>query len=215
MEGQEAATPIPSSLNAPPMTAANESLAVMIDIPDASIADNASLVTRLTDLINVVYTAAEEGLFAPTYRRTSEHEVREILGRREFALAWRGSDSGDGGSRAPSPDSLVGCIRIVDLSPTHGDFGMLACDSAFRGAGTGRALVRFAEEHCRALGKTTMQCELLVSLEFSHPFKARNQAWYERMGYRVVRSVNFGADYPHLTPHLITQAELRVFEKVL
>ncbi|KAH6842439.1 hypothetical protein B0I37DRAFT_392998 [Chaetomium sp. MPI-CAGE-AT-0009] len=188
-----------------------------IRIPEASIADNAPLVTRLTNLINTAYTITEKGLFAPTYRRTSEDEVRELLRQRQFALAFTTSPSNSADvSTASSPDSLIGCIRILDLSPTHGDFGMLACVPAFHGAGTGRALVRFAEEHCRAaLGKTVMQCELLVSLEFEHPFKARNQAWYERMGYRVVRTADFAVEQPHLAPHLITKAELRVFEKRL
>jgi ribosomal protein S18 acetylase RimI-like enzyme len=183
-------------------------------------------VARLTSLINTVYTAAEQGLFAPTYQRTSEDEIRQFLRKRELALAYRRTlpflaDTNPQIPIVPTPeaaaaDSLVGCIRIVDLSPTHGDFGMLALDPAARGAGAGRALVRFAEERCRAgLGKTVMQCELLVSRVFEHPFKARNQAWYERMGYRVVRAESFGKEHPHLAPHLITETELRVFEKAL
>ncbi|KAK4238198.1 hypothetical protein C8A03DRAFT_33804 [Achaetomium macrosporum] len=207
---------------------------VQITIPDASVAENAALVARLTDLINTVYTETEEGLFAPSYRRTSRDEVRQLLLRRELALAYlsRVSPSHSDTSPAttttsttsPNPpftdtdtDTLViGCIRIHSLSPTHGDFGMLACDAAYRGLGAGRALVRFAEAHCRAvLGKTAMQCELLVARAFEHPFKARNQAWYERMGYRVVGRLDFAREYPDLAGHLVTEGELRVFEKAL
>ncbi|KAK3303036.1 uncharacterized protein B0T15DRAFT_262035 [Chaetomium strumarium] len=210
---------------APAPTAKAGSQRVQISIPQASVADNAPLVARLTDLINAVYTETEEGLFAPSYRRTSRDEVRQLLKRRELALAFLLPVSLASPCRCDPPEAeapvsdaetVIGCIRIVSLSPTHGDFGMLACDAAYRGRGAGRALVEFAEEHCRvALGKTAMQCELLVSRAFDHPFKARNQAWYERMGYRVVGRLDFAAEHPHLAGHLVTEGELRVFEKTL
>ncbi|KAK0725266.1 hypothetical protein B0H67DRAFT_550873 [Lasiosphaeris hirsuta] len=190
---------------------------VQIAIPDPSITADTALIARLTELVNIVYTGAEEGLFSPAYRRTNEAELRQLLNDGVLALAWVGAPTV---SSTPAPSTipasaLVGCVRITSLSPTHGDFGMLVCDPAFRGSGTGRDLVRFAEEACRAAGKTVMQCELLVSVEFSHPFKTRMQGWYERMGYRVVKNGDFGADYPHIAPHLITKTEYRVFEKGL
>ncbi len=93
---------------------------------------------------------------------------------------------------------------------------MLVCDPDYRGSGAGKKLVEFAEEHCKnVLGKSVMQCELLVSTEFEHPFKVRMHAWYERMGYKVVRSGDFGAEYPHLKPCLVTDVEFRVYEKPL
>lgn len=76
--------------------------------------------------------------------------------------------------------------------------------------------MEFAEEHCKTvLGKSVMQCELLVSTEFEHPFKMRMHAWYERMGYKVVRIGDFGGEYPHLKPCLVTDVEFRVYEKPL
>jgi ribosomal protein S18 acetylase RimI-like enzyme len=200
-----------------------ESQRVQISIPESCAADDVALVARLTDLINAVYTETEEGLFAPSYRRTSHGEVRQLLVRRELALASihlvsppSHSDPEKIEPAVSDTKTVIGCIRIVSLSPTHGDFAMLACDAAYRGRGAGRALVRFAEEHCRAvLGKTAMQCELLVSRAFDHPFKARNQAWYERMGYRVVGRLDFATEHPHLAGHLVTEGELRVFEKAL
>ncbi|KAK0609937.1 hypothetical protein B0T17DRAFT_545564 [Bombardia bombarda] len=212
-------TPIPPSLAIqqppPPPPSANGTTAakpeaVSIAFPDISITQNPALIARLTDLVNTVYTVAEEGIFSPAYRRTNAAELISIIQAGELALAWRDSATPD------SPEALAGCVRIWPLSPTHADFGMLVCDPALHGAGTGRALVRFAEDHCREkLGKTVMQCELLVSVDFDAPFKVWIQAWYERMGYRVVRIGDFGGDYPHIAPHLITRVEYRVFKKGL
>ncbi|KAK3346647.1 hypothetical protein B0T25DRAFT_521020 [Lasiosphaeria hispida] len=212
-------TPIPpvytDTPRKPPAAAPPEP--VQIAIPDPSITSDTALMARLTELVNAVYTAAEEGLFSPAYQRTSADELRQLIRARELALAWR-SDITAPTSQTPSAipaSALVGCVRITSLSPTHGDFGMLVCDPTFRGSGTGRDLVKFAEEASRAAGKTVMQCELLVSVDFSHPFKTRMQGWYERMGYQVVKNGDFGADYPHIAPHLITKTEYRVFEKAL
>ncbi|KAK5662665.1 hypothetical protein OQA88_8581 [Cercophora sp. LCS_1] len=197
-------TPVPPSLSTPPPT---PNASIQIAIPATNLSSDVALVDRLVELINTVYTAAEEGLFRLSYERTGAPEIQQFLQNRELALAFRAPDL--------SADSLVGCIRFFPLSNTHGDFGMLACDPAFRGNGIGKELVQFAEEQCRTMGKTKMQCELLVSLEFEHPFKVRLQAWYKRLGYQVVKSEDFGKDYPHLAVHLMTKAELRVFEKAL
>lgn len=195
---------------------------VRLAIADPSLAQNNSLVAQLVELINTVYTVAEEGIFDDVYRRTTSSELRHLIEASELALAWipttspSSSSASSGGSYDDPSSKIIGCARVQSLSPTHGVFGMLVCDPAHRGSGAGKKLVEFAEEHCRTgLGKSIMQCELLVSTEFNHPFKARMHAWYERMGYRVVRIGDFGAEYPHLAPCLVTKTEFRVYEKPL
>lgn len=179
-----------------------------IAIPPISIVGNEALIIRLTELINAAYTSAEEGIFSPAYRRTDTAEVSEYIRRGELALASRPGQE-------LSSQSLIGCVRAVQLSADRGNFAMLVCDPAARGAGAGRELVRFAEERCRARGGTVMQCELLFTVEFTHPVKARMQAWYERMGYKVVRNGDFAVEYPHISEHLITPTEYRILEKKL
>ncbi|KAK0648982.1 hypothetical protein B0T16DRAFT_124439 [Cercophora newfieldiana] len=193
----------PTSAPIPPQPA------VKIAVPDVSLADDDTAVARIVSLVNVVYTTTEEGLFAPTYRRTHDAEVRGWLRAGEMAVAWTEEES------QPTAATIMGCIRFFALTKEVGDFGVLACDPAYRGTGTGRRLVGFAEGECARRGMGRMQCELLVSREFEHPFKARLQAWYERMGYVVVRRAEFGGEHPALARHLVTRAELRVFEKGL
>ncbi|KAK1753581.1 hypothetical protein QBC47DRAFT_403923 [Echria macrotheca] len=172
--------------NDPPTTRPADT--IKITIPDPSAANDAALVKHIVDLVNTVYTAAEAGLFGEGYRRTHEDEIRRFLGDGELVLALASLGSFDG----TIEDEVVGCIRL-----------------------------RFSKEDGVGVGEFGMgdvrrvRCELLVSVEFEHEVKRWLQGWYERLGYRVVRRVDFGGEYPGLAGHLITKAELRIFEKVL
>ena len=178
--------------------------AMTINFPDPSAADDAKFVNTLVGIINAVYTETEEGIFNPEYQRTHPAEVAGFIRRGELAVASLGQSGGP-----------IGCIFIKLLSPTRGDFGMLALDSAHRGGGFGRQMVSFAEQHCRNVGCTVMQCELLYPTTFDHAFKARNQAWYLRMGYKIVKLGQFEKEYPALVQHLMGPVEYRIFEKPL
>ncbi|KAK3312974.1 hypothetical protein B0H66DRAFT_383734 [Apodospora peruviana] len=218
-------TPIPDTIISVDTTSTrgpfNTQPTVLVAMADPSLASDEAFINHLTKLVNEVYTAAEEGIFNSEYRRTNLSELRKLILNSELALAWQTAPVVQTTTAAPPPtdDSLlIGCARIQSVpdQPTHGVFGMLVCDPKFRGAGAGRDLVRFAEHYAKnKLRKTVMQCELLVSTEFTHPFKARMQEWYERMGYKVVRIGDFGKECPHLKPCLVTDVEFRVFEKPL
>ncbi|KAK4207100.1 hypothetical protein QBC37DRAFT_433991 [Rhypophila decipiens] len=212
-------SPLSSTTNLP-TTSSPPTVKVQVGIADPSLSQNDTLVNQLVQLINAVYTVAEEGIFNDVYRRTTPSDLKNLIQPSELALAWISSSSSDPNpppSQYDSPTSkIIGCARVQSLSATHGVFGMLVCDPNHRGSGAGKKLVEFAEGYCKdVLGKTVMQCELLVSTEFEHPFKVRMHSWYERMGYKVVRIGDFGAEYPHLKPCLVTDVEFRVYEKPL
>ncbi|KAI1749986.1 hypothetical protein F4782DRAFT_264038 [Xylaria castorea] len=120
-------------------------------------------------------------------------------------------DDGGGGGRKP-----VGCVYIKRVSPTTGEFGMLAVDPTCRGTGLGRDLVRFAEERCRRdFGLALMHLELLVPVHFEHAGKTRLQVWYTRLGYVLRELRDFGEAHPKLNALLAGPTEYRVFEKEL
>lgn len=96
--------------------------------------------------------------------RTSESEVRELMGNEAFFVA-----EVDG--------RLVGAIE-ARVDGAAGYFGMLAVDPSARRGGVGAALVRTAEGHCRGLGCTRMT--LSTGEE-----RAELIPWYEKMGYRL------------------------------
>jgi ribosomal protein S18 acetylase RimI-like enzyme len=112
-------------------------------------------------------------------------------------------------------DRIVGSVRVQRLDERTGEFGMLVADPADRGVGVGRELVRFAEQKCRADGLGTMQLELLVPRDWTHPVKEFLAAWYTRIGYRVVRTGTIDEAYPELAPHLATPCDFVIYEKDL
>ncbi|KAI3337285.1 hypothetical protein HD806DRAFT_476182 [Xylariaceae sp. AK1471] len=192
----------------PPFCDSNGRKNVNIEIPPASIADDEAFVRELASVINVEYSWGEAGVVRDGTQRTTLLELSQQLRARQLSVAFLTSP---GRHRVP-----VGCIYAKQLSNTHGTLGLLAVNSEHRGTGLARDLVRFGEEHCRrTLGLKFMQIELLVPTSFDHPHKVRLQAWYEKMGYRVVAMGDFGADYPHMLPLLVGPTDYRVFEKSL
>lgn len=175
-----------------------------IELLEPGAADDAALVERLTGLVNEVYAASETGLWNDGASRTTAAEIAGFVRAGEIAVARLGPDG-----------EVVGCARIQRWDDTTGEFGMLAANPDHRGAGVGRALVRFAEERSRGEGRSTMRLELLVPRTWTHPAKAFLAQWYERSGYRVIRRGTIDEDYPHLAPLLATPCDFLIWHKQL
>jgi ribosomal protein S18 acetylase RimI-like enzyme len=168
----------------------------------AAASDDATVVARITDLINEVYAVAEDGLWLDGAARTTVDEVAELTRAGQIAVArLRGR--------------IVGCVRVQRLDEGKGEFGMLAADPAHRGVGVGRELVRFAERYSREEGLDTMQLELLVPRDWTHPAKEFLDAWYTRIGYRVARTGTIDEAYPALAPLLATPCDFVIYHKDL
>jgi GNAT superfamily N-acetyltransferase len=164
--------------------------------------EDAGLVEQLTELVNSVYATAEHGLWRDGATRTTPSEVSRLIAAREIAVATAG-------------DRVVGAVRIQALSDATGEFGMLVADPEYRGIGVGRALIAFAERHCRDRGVRAMQLELLVPRTWRHPTKVFLDDWYRRIGYRVIRTISLDDMHAELSPLLATPCQLVVYEKPL
>lgn len=157
---------------------------------------------RVTELTNEVYAVAEEGLWTEGATRTTVDEVAELTRGGEIAVARLG-------------DEVVGSVRIQRLDEYTGEFGMLVADPAHRRIGIGRELIQFAEGKCRAEGASTMQLELLVPRNWTHPVKVFLDAWYTRLGYSVARTGTIDEAYPALAPLLATPCDFVIYSKEL
>ncbi|WP_223885687.1 GNAT family N-acetyltransferase [Nocardia colli] len=171
-------------------------------LPGATASDD-RLVAGLTALINQVYEVAEAGIWVDGAARTTHAEVAELIAAGEIAA-----------TRSPDGE-LVGSVRIQQLGDGLGEFGMLVAAPGLRGTGIGRELVRFAERRSAENGAHTMQLELLVPREWTHPAKKFLAEWYTRIGYRVVRRGALEDDYPHLAPLLATPCDFMIYNKPL
>ncbi|KAI0418595.1 hypothetical protein F5X98DRAFT_113378 [Xylaria grammica] len=194
-----------------------------IEVPPSEAADDKQLTEALTVLVNAVYSSAERGIYKTDFERTSAEDVAELLRAGELAIAYlpRPKDDKDddvqgGSSFHQTRGTPIGCISMKQISPTAGEFGMLAVDPAYRSGGVGGDLVRFAEERCyRDFGLGAMRLELLAPVHFEHIGKTRLQAWYERLGYAHIELRDFQKAYPRLYELLSGPTEFRVFEKKL
>jgi GNAT superfamily N-acetyltransferase len=176
----------------------------MIDvgIAPAAAAKDPALVHELVGLVNRVYAVAEEGLWADGAPRTTPAEMAELIAAGQIAVARAG-------------ERIVGAVRLRRLDTGEGEFGMLVADSAHRGTGVGRELVRFAERWSREQSLDTTQLEVLVPRRWAHPSKEFLKAWYTRAGYRPVRTGQFEESYPELAPLLVTPCDFVIYHKNL
>lgn len=176
-------------------------MSVIAPLP-ATAADDAELMGLVTDLVNRVYEESEQGLWVAGTARTDLAEVTATTRAGELVAAHR-------------EGRLAGVLRLREWDDTSAEFGMLAAAPAVRGAGVGRALVRYAEDTARARGHRFMRLELLFPRSFRLASKEFLAAWYTRLGYRLDRVGRLEELYPHLAPRLATEADFRVYRKRL
>jgi GNAT superfamily N-acetyltransferase len=165
--------------------------------------EEAGLAGRLADLVNVVYEASEGGLlWRDGTQRTDAEEMRGHVAAGEIAVATIDGE-------------VVGSVRVRDVADDVSEFGILAGDPERRGVGIGTALVAFAESRSRDRGMRAIQAELLVPREFDHPSKVFLDAWYRRLGYRVIQTRTVADAHPELEPLLATPCDFALYEKPL
>jgi GNAT superfamily N-acetyltransferase len=174
-----------------------------VDLLDPESSTDAALVEALSDLVNLVYAVAEDGMWQPGAARTSPEEIAGLIAAGELLVA-RTPDRG-----------VVGCVRLHDVAPDTSEFGLLAAAPDQRNLGVGRVLVNEAERRSRDRAMATMQLELLVPRHWEHPSKVFLATWYARRGYRLVATTAFEGSYPHLAPQLATPCDLQIHRKPL
>lgn len=177
----------------------------------ASAVENEAIISHVTELVNTIYAAEEAGFWKDGFIRTSTDEIRQFIRDGELALAWRPGATPD---HSP-PTNIMGCIRSQLLDPRTGEFGLLVCDPAARGSGIGRDLLRFVEENIKRRGGQVMRLELLVGDGWVHPLKERLGKWYERAGYKLVRTGSIEEAFPRLVPMIAGPSLFRIYEKTL
>ena len=160
------------------------------------------LVEDLVRVINAAYAVGEAGLWLEGTSRVRPDEIAEAI-------------RGGGMLAATLDDRLAGCASVRPLDRLTADLGLISTAPDAWGRGVGGKLVQTAEELMQARGVTTVQLEVLVPKDGVHPAKARLRAWYERLGYRVVRTAPFEQVAAHLASDLATPCGFLIFRKQL
>jgi ribosomal protein S18 acetylase RimI-like enzyme len=176
-----------------------------IELLPATASTDDGVVAELAELVNRVYAVAEEGLWVDGATRTTPDEMAGLIAAGEIAVAQ--ADESD--------PRIVGCVRVQQIDDVTGEFGMLVADPQRRGEGIGRDLIDFAEDRFGRRGVPTMQLELLVPRQWTHPAKEFLDLWYTRIGYRPVRTGRIEDAYPHLAPLLAIPCDFVIYHKAL
>ncbi len=167
----------------------------------ADAAQDLTLVSLLTDLINRSYTVAEDDLWIKEMPRTNIDETRQAITDLQVAAAYVGNQ-------------LVGAIRSRQLDNLTWTFGALAVAPEASGQGSGRALVSHVETEAQTAGATTMQLEVLAPKE-PIPYLTRLADWYRRLGYREVSRSGLAEVFPTDAPFLTSPCDVVVMRKAL
>ncbi len=122
-------------------------------------------------------------------------EVKERLERGSFLVC----DAEAGG--------LAGCV-YVEVRPETGYLGLVSVAPSHQSLGLGRSLMTAAETWLRDAGCGV--CELWVL-----SVRPELTAWYQRRGYRTVRTEPFEAVRPPPTRRLLRPCHFEVMEREL
>ncbi|KAF5689303.1 hypothetical protein FCIRC_1407 [Fusarium circinatum] len=100
---------------------------IIVKIPPASDAEDKTLVSTITDIVNTAYTKAGSDIFIPSYQRTTATEITRFLSNGQLAVAYLQPNN-----------EPIGCVFIKLMTPALGEFGMLALDPKYQGTGAAR-----------------------------------------------------------------------------
>jgi GNAT superfamily N-acetyltransferase len=178
---------------------------VDIRLLDAEASKNQHLMREVTELINRVYAAAEDGQWLPGTTRTTAEEVTEYARAGEIVVARLGGGNG----------AVIGAMRMHRSDARIGVLGMLAADPEYRQMGIGQQVATFAQDQLRLHGISTLEMELLVPRDWHQPSKQVMAEWMERRGWRVVHKGALEDRYPDLAPRLATTCDFIVYQKPL
>lgn len=153
----------------------------------ASLQDRTSAnVARIVALINDAYRWSEAEQWVENKNRTNVGEINNLIESEMMILAYYNND-------------LAGVIKISEVAPTIGGFGMLATDPHSLSRGIGRALVETAETWARNAKYEEMEIEI-VRGDPPNEHKKFLHEWYTRLGYIEQATYPIAQRIPELAP---------------
>lgn len=138
---------------------------------------NPEQLLQLYDIVIQAYAATEKEIWGQNYVRISFSDFTEFVENDEILFALM-----DG--------KIVGGVRYFQLDNNTWSFSLLGSDFNHAGKGIGRALIDKVEELVKAKGGIAIHIEVLRAIGVEVTSKERLKAWYIKMGYELVKTVD-------------------------
>ena len=162
---------------------------------------------ELEHLINNAYLEGERGIFPwdngeNTRLKMNSEPIEEHISRGEILVAYVNC-------------KLAGSLRL-DTKDQPGMVGQLAVSSEYRKCGIGAKLQEYCQEYAKQnFGMRKLMIELVNPTEFEHEYKTFLLAWYQRLGFVIVREITIEEHpvYSFLSKILLTPCMFLELEK--
>ncbi len=151
------------------------------------------------ELINSVYSKAEEGIWRSDKKRITRNEFIFKQKKGQTILAYVGKE-------------LAGTIYLT-IQDSVVRFEQLAVLPHFRERGIGSLLVAEVEKISRELSVESIKFELLVPVGWRHLGKERVKNWYKSRGYKAFGKQSVRALCQDDVKFLVAPAEFLLWEK--
>ncbi len=155
------------------------------------------------EMVNDVYYTSERKFWSEGYYRIDENDFERYIAN-DWLFVCVDAD-----------DSLVGCVLFKQESEDTTSFSMLVCHPDHRKKGIGRKLVDFVTSKAMEEGNQFMQLEILSPKDWVHEEKKFLKEWYGKLGYQLVREVNFKDYYPDHSVYMKCELIFSLYRKSL
>lgn len=132
---------------------------------------------QLYQIVIDAYARTEREVWGENYVRVSRAQFQQHIADGEIIAAFIDNE-------------IVGGVRVFELEDHVWSFSLLGASTSVKGKGVGRQLINAVEKHALANFAKTIRIEVLRAQDIPVASKVILHQWYERLGYRFVKSVD-------------------------
>jgi len=154
----------------------------------------------LMEMVNEVYSTSEAEFWSDGYYRINDEQYDEYTGNEWLYLL-------------EESEGIIGCVLLKSDEPNTSCFSMLVCHPDHRKKGVGKRLVNYVTDISLSQGDQAMRLELLTPKHWVHEEKVFLKKWYESIGYKLEKEIDFLEMYPTHKQFMKCELVFSLYEK--
>jgi len=153
-------------------------------------------------LANKVYYSSERDFWKEGYFRVDENEFNGYIKNQWLYIG-------------EIEKEIVGCVLLKPVTDSTTSFSMLICHPNHRKKGIGKTLVNYVLDNAKKNNYKKMQLEILSPVNWTHKEKEFLKVWYESIGFKLIKEVDFLDYYPGHDKYMKCPLLFSLYEKNL